>query len=61
LFSIDFVVAWWLTVGNGLGFASISISAWWLTVGNELGFAYLDLGLGLPISAWWWVLLGCLR
>uniref|UniRef100_A0A2N9J595 Transmembrane protein n=1 Tax=Fagus sylvatica TaxID=28930 RepID=A0A2N9J595_FAGSY len=23
------VVVWWLTVGNGLGFASISILAWW--------------------------------
>ena len=29
LFSVDFVVAWWLTVGNGLGFVPISISAWW--------------------------------
>uniref|UniRef100_A0A2N9J8H9 Uncharacterized protein n=1 Tax=Fagus sylvatica TaxID=28930 RepID=A0A2N9J8H9_FAGSY len=29
LSSVDFVVAWWLTVGNGLGFAPILISAWW--------------------------------
>ncbi len=45
-------------VGNGLGFASISILVWWLMVGSRLGFA--DLGLGLPISSfslpvWWWL------
>ena len=55
LFSVDFVMAWWLTVGNGLRFAPISISAWWC------GGWRLEMGLGLLISAWWWVLVGCLR
>uniref|UniRef100_A0A2N9ILS3 Uncharacterized protein n=1 Tax=Fagus sylvatica TaxID=28930 RepID=A0A2N9ILS3_FAGSY len=46
------VVAWWLTVGNGLRFVSILISTWWR------GGRRLEMGLGL---AWWsggccWVL-----
>jgi hypothetical protein len=55
------VVAWWLTVGNGLEFAPISISAWWSVCADlEPGLAVLDdLGLGLGFCAadlglgWW--------
>jgi hypothetical protein len=25
MFSVDFVVAWWLTVGNGLGLADLDL------------------------------------
>jgi hypothetical protein len=49
------VVAWWLTVGNELGFADLglglSIRAW--VSRSRPGFA--DTGLGLPISTWAWV------
>ncbi len=40
------VVAWWLTVENGLGLADLGLGlpAWWLTVGN--GPRLADLGLG---------------
>ena len=53
LFSISLLcfllILWWRdgTVGNELGFASISISAWWLTVGT--GFGFVDLSLGIAV------------